>query len=62
MNMNEFVQLIQNVGFPIIACIYMAKQNQEITKSVAKLNETLVAIDRRLEYMEKELNKHEQSK
>ena len=62
MNMNEFVQLIQNVGFPIIACIYMAKQNQEITKSVAKLNETLVAIDKRLEFMEKEIDKkNEQS-
>ena len=60
--MNELVQLIQNVGFPIVACIYMAKQNQEITKSVAKLNETLVAIDKRLEYMEKEIDKHEQSK
>ena len=60
--MEEFVQLISNVGFPIVACFFMAKQQQEVTKSLAKLNETLVSIDRRIEYMEKEIEKHEQGK
>ena len=55
--MEELIHLVQNVGFPIVACIFMAKQNQKITESVAKLNETLVSIDRRLEILEKEKDK-----
>lgn len=57
--MEEIVHIIQNVGFPIVACIYMAKQNKEITTSISKLNETLIGIDKRIEYMEKEIKKND---
>lgn len=53
--MEDLIHLISNVGFPIVACFFMAKQQQEVTQSIAKLNETLVSIDRRLEIMEKEV-------
>lgn len=54
--MDEFIQLVSNVGFPIVACIFMAKQQQEVTKSIAKLNETLISIDRRMELLEREVS------
>lgn len=60
--MEAIIMFIQEVGFPIVACIYMAKQNQDITKSISKLNETLVGIDKRIEYMEKELKTHDKDK
>lgn len=59
--MDEIVRLIQNVGFPIVACVFMARQNQNMSESLSKLNNTLTSIDRRLEILEKEVEKtHEQ--
>ena len=50
--MEEFIQLISNVGFPIVACFFMAKQNQLLTQAVMELKITLTEINDRLEHLE----------
>lgn len=51
--MQEISQLISNVGFPIVACIFMYKQQQELNKTITELSSTLKSIDTRLNHLEK---------
>ena len=51
----EVQDLITNVGFPIVACIFMYKQNLELQKSLSELSTTLKAIDTRIDSMENDL-------
>jgi uncharacterized protein YoxC len=51
--MNEISQLISNVGFPIVACIFMYKQQVELNKTITELSNTLKSIDTRLDLLEK---------
>lgn len=50
--MNDIATLISNVGFPIVACIFMYKQQVELNKTITELSSTLKAIDTRLESLE----------
>ena len=51
----EIEELITNVGFPIVACIFMYKQNLELQKSLSELSTTLKAIDARIDSIESDL-------
>ena len=51
----EVQDLITNVGFPIVACIFMYKQNLELQKSLSELSTTLKAIDTRIDSIENDL-------
>ena len=51
----EIQELISNVGFPIVACIFMYKQNLELQKSLSELSTTLKAIDARIDSIENDL-------
>ena len=51
----EIQELISNVGFPIVACIFMYKQNLELQKSLSELCTTLKAIDTRIDSIENDL-------
>ena len=51
----EIQELISNVGFPIVACIFMYKQNLELQKSLSELSTTLKAIDARIDSIEYDL-------
>ena len=51
----EIQELISNVGFPIVACIFMYKQNLELQKSLSELSTTLKAIDTRIDNIENDL-------
>lgn len=51
--MNEIVQVIQSVGFPIFACFYLAKNNKELTESINKLAVTMEGMNTRLEIIER---------
>lgn len=51
--MNEIAQFISNVGFPIVACIFMYKQQIELNKTITELSNTLKGIDARLDNLEK---------
>lgn len=50
--MTEIAQLISNVGFPIVACIFMYKQQLELNKTITELSSTLKGIDSRLNGIE----------
>ena len=51
----EIQELISNVGFPIVACIFMYKQNLDLQKSLSELSVTLKAIDSRIDSIENDL-------
>ncbi len=51
--MNEIVQLVNSVGFPIVACIFMYKQVTELNNVILELSTTLKSIDTRIEQLEK---------
>ena len=51
--MQELSQLISNVGFPIVACVFMYKQQIELNKTITELSNTLKSIDTRLDNLEK---------
>lgn len=51
--MQEISQIISNVGFPIVACIFMYKQQVELNKTITELSNTLKGIDARLDMLEK---------
>ena len=48
----EIQELISNLGFPIVACIFMYKQNLDLQKSLSELSSTLKAIDTRIDSIE----------
>lgn len=37
----NFIELINNVGFPICCCIVLFMQNNKLTKTIADLKDTL---------------------
>lgn len=51
--MQELTQIISNVGFPIVACVFMYKQQIELNKTITELSNTLKGIDTRLNMLEK---------
>lgn len=42
MDFNDALSAISTVGFPIFACCFLFKQNNELTKTINSLKETLV--------------------
>ena len=52
--MSEITSLISNVGFPIVACVFMYKQQVELQKTITELSSTLKSIDTRISNLEKE--------
>lgn len=51
--MNEIANFIKEVGFPIVACVFMYKQQIELQKTITELSSTLKGIDTRLDNLEK---------
>ena len=51
----EIQELISNVGFQIVASIFMYKQNLDLQKSLTELSTTLKAIDTRIDSIENDL-------
>ena len=54
--MTEISNLISNVGFPIVACIFMYIQKKDLNTKIQELSTTLKGIDTRLDILEKEKN------
>lgn len=50
--MQEISSFISNVGFPIVACIFMYVQQKELNKTIADLSSTLKTIDARIDNLE----------
>lgn len=53
--MEQVTTLISNVGFPIVACVFMYKQQVELQKTITELSSTLKSIDTRIQNLEKEV-------
>ena len=51
----EVQELISNLGFPIVACIFMFKQNLNLQKLLSELSSTLKTIDARIDSIENDL-------
>ena len=50
--MQEISTLISSVGFPIVACVFMYKQQIELNKTIMELSTTLKGIDTRIAKLE----------
>lgn len=50
--MGELSSFISNVGFPIVACIFMYMQQKELNKTISDLSSTLKTIDARIDNLE----------
>ena len=50
--MEDITNIVSNVGFPIVACIFMYKQQIELQKTITELSSTLKTIDTRIENLE----------
>ena len=57
MDVNGIVELINSVGFPIIACVFMYMQVQKLNNIILELTTTLKTIDTRLDNLQDQLNK-----
>ena len=52
--MEEMSNFISNVGFPIVACVFMYLQQKDLNKTISELSATLKSIDTRLDILEKD--------
>ena len=57
MDVNGIVELINSVGFPIIACVFMYMQVQKLNNIILELSTTLKAIDSRIDSIQDEIGK-----
>lgn len=57
MELNEIMSLINGVGFPIVACVFMYMQVQKMNNIILELTTTLKGIDTRLDSLQEQLNK-----
>ena len=56
MDINAITQLVTSVGFPIVACYVLFKQNSELTNTITKLTVTLETINERIGKIEDVIN------
>lgn len=52
MNYSEIISAISSVGFPIVACVVLFKQNGKLSETLAELSATLTGINQRLDNIE----------
>ena len=57
-HIEQFIPIINNVGFPIFVCIYLVKNNEKLVNSITDLTVTLKGIDTRLEILEERSNRN----
>ena len=62
MELNEIMSLINGVGFPIVACVFMYMQVQKMNNIILELTTTLKGIDTRLDSLQEQLNKESDKK
>ena len=62
MELNEIMGLINGVGFPIVACVFMYMQVQKMNNIILELTTTLKGIDTRLDSLQEHLNKESDKK
>ncbi len=50
--MSDIVQVISSVGFPIVACLFMFKQNNDLQKTLNEISQTMVLMNERIKNIE----------
>lgn len=50
--MSDIVQIISSVGFPIVACLFMFKQNNDLQKTLNDISQTMVLMNERIKSIE----------
>ena len=50
--MSDIVQIISTVGFPIVACLFMFKQNNDLQKTLNEISQTMVLKNERIKNIE----------
>ena len=57
MELNDIMSLVNGVGFPIVACVFMYMQVQKLNNIILELSTTLKAIDSRIDNIQDEIGK-----
>lgn len=61
--MNEIINLIGSIGFPIVACLLLWKQQEKtmsfFIETISKQTQLIESIDKRLEILERNEKKEE---
>lgn len=60
MDVNSITTLISSVGFPIVACIYMAWSNEKLQKTLNELTNTLTLMNERIKDVEIAVKAHDE--
>ena len=55
--MNEIIEMITNVGFPIACCIVLFMQQNKLTQTLGEINNTLNLMNERIDNIEDSLKK-----
>lgn len=50
--MSDMVQIISSVGFPIVACLFMFKQNNDLQKTLNEISQTMILMNERIKNIE----------
>lgn len=50
--MSDIVQIISSVGFPIVACLFMFKQNNDLQKTLNDISQTMILMNERIKNIE----------
>ena len=57
MELNDIMSLVNGVGFPIVACVFMYMQVQKMNNIILELTTTLKTIVTKLDDLQVQLNK-----
>lgn len=55
--MQEIINIINSVGFPIVACMIMFNQNSKLSNAISELNITLTKIQSDIDSLKNNQNK-----
>lgn len=55
--MSDIVQIISSVGFPIVACLFMFKQNNDLQKTLNEISQTMILMNERIKKIEDSFEK-----
>lgn len=50
--MSDIVQIISSVGFPIVACLFMFKQNSDLQRTLNEISQTMILMNERIKNIE----------
>ena len=60
--MNEIVEIISTVGFPIACCVVMFAQNDKLQKTLSEMTNTMVLLTERIKDIEEKLQNQKEEK